>query len=335
MKALIVETDKKYAAALLSDGSIIKVPKRDYAVGQEVSIAVPKKHRRGGLVAAAACFMLLATGGAGYATVVSPYSHVTLDVNPSIEYTLNRFDQVVSIDCMNDEGQEIVNKVSQDTSKFASFEDVFRKTVDELYRLGYLTGDEHDYMVLSVCCDKNSSKAAAIENSLSAITSDYTLTSEVIEVTEKDRADASDLNTTAGKLALILDVVSKEDSLTESDVKNFVDKSVKQIAQTIDTYKKDPAETASESDKVSEATVSQAPASATTHSKTTDSGSSNSNNNNSSSTGKSDNGATASDTSDKGNKQNSTVTEPDSEPETPVPSDNDDIDDSGLSGPTK
>ena len=49
MKALIVETDKKYAAALLSDGSIIKVPKRDYVVGQEVSIAVSKKPRRGGL----------------------------------------------------------------------------------------------------------------------------------------------------------------------------------------------------------------------------------------------------------------------------------------------
>ncbi len=332
MKALIVETDKKYAAALLSDGSIIKVPKRDYAVGQEVSVAVPKRHRRGGLVAAAACFMLLATGGAGYATVVSPYSHVTLDVNPSIEYTLNRFDQVVSIDCMNDEGQEIVNKVSQDTSKFASFEDVFRKTVDELYRLGYLTGDEHDYMVLSVCCDKNSSKAAAIESSLSAITSDYTLTSDVIEVTEKDRAEASNLNTTAGKLALILDVVSKEDSLTESDVKNFVDKSVKQIAQTIDTYKKDPEETASESEKVSEATVSQAPASATTHSKTTDSGSSSSN---SSSAGKSDNSSGTSGSSDKSDKQDNTVTEPDPEPETPVPSDNDDIDDSGLSGPTK
>lgn len=328
MKALIVETDKKYAAALLSDGSIIKVPKRDYAVGQEVSIAVPKRHRRGGLVAAAACFMLLATGGAGYAAAVSPYSHVTLDVNPSIEYTLNRFDQVVSIDCMNDEGQEIVDNISEDISKFASFEDVFRMTVDELYRLGYLTGDEHDYMVLSVCCDKNSSKAVAIENNLSAITSDYTLTSDVIEVTEKDRAEASNLNTTAGKLALILDVVSKEDKLTENDVKDFVDKSVKQIAETIDTYKKDPEETASESEKVSEATVSQAPASATTHSKTTDIGSS-------SSAGKSDNGTKASDTSGKSDKQTTTVTEPEPEPETPAPSDNDDIDDSGLSGPTK
>ena len=49
---------------------------------------------------------------------------------------------------MNDEGQEIVDNISDDVSKFASFEDVFKLTVDELYRLGYLTGDEHDYMVL-------------------------------------------------------------------------------------------------------------------------------------------------------------------------------------------
>ena len=328
MKALIVETDKKHAAALLSDGSIIKVPKRDYVVGQEVSIAVSKKPRRSGLIAVAACFMLLATGGAGYATAVSPYSHVTLDVNPSIEYTLNRFDQVVSIECMNDEGQEIVDNISDDISKFASFEDVFKMTVDELYKLGYLTGDEHDYMVLSVCCDKNSSKAADLENSLSAITSDYTLTSEVIEVTEKDRAEASDLNTTAGKLALILDVVSKEDKLTEKDVRDFVDKSVKQIAETIDNYKKDPETTASDSEKVSETNTSQAPASATTHSKTTDS----------SNAGKSnDSKVNTSDNSNKTDKPSTTVTKPDPEPEpeAPKPSDNDDIDDSGLSGPGK
>ena len=328
MKALIVETDKKHAAALLSDGSIIKVPKRDYVVGQEVSIAVSKKPRKSGLIAVAACFMLLATGGAGYATAVSPYSHVTLDVNPSIEYTLNRFDQVVSIECMNDEGQEIVDNISDDISKFASFEDVFKLTVDELYRLGYLTGDEHDYMVLSVCCDKNSSKAADLENSLSAITSDYTLTSEVIEVTEKDRAEASDLNTTAGKLALILDVVSKEDKLTEKDVRDFVDKSVKQIAETIDNYKKDPETTASDSEKVSETNTSQAPVSASTHSKTTDS----------SNAGKSnDSKVNTSDNSNKTDKPSTTVTKPDPEPEpeAPKPSDNDDIDDSRLSGPGK
>lgn len=323
MKALIVETDKKHAAALLSDGSIIKVPKRNYVVGQEVNIAVSKKPRRSGLIAAAACFMLLATGGAGYATVVSPYSHVTLDVNPSIEYTLNRFDQVVSIDCMNDEGQEIVDNISDDISRFASFKDVFKMTVDELYKLGYLTGDEHDYMVLSVCCDKDSSKATALENNLSDLTSDYTLTSEVIEVTEQQRSEASDLNTTAGKLALILDVVSKEDQLTEKDVKSFVDKSVKQIAETIDSYKKDPEVTAAENEKVTENTTSQAPAAATTHSKTTGSSTADkSTDNKSGSSGKSD-------------RPSNTITKPEPEPEAPKPSDNDDIDDSSLSGPDK
>ena len=223
----------------------------------------------------------------------------------------------------------IVDNISDDVSRFASFEDVFKLTVDELYRLGYLTGDEHDYMVLSVCCDKNSNKAADLENSLSAITSDYTLTSDVIEVTEKDRAEASDLNTTAGKLALILDVVSKEDKLTEKDVKDFVDKSVKQIAETIDNYKKDPETTASDSEKVSETTTSQAPASATTHSKTTDS----------SNAGKSNDktGSSDSSNSNKTDKPSNTTVKPDPEPEPdpPKPSDNDDIDDSGLSGPGK
>lgn len=324
MRALIVDINNRHAAALLSDGSIIKVPKRNYSVGQEVNIAVSKKTRKSSLVAAAACFMLLATGSAGYAAAVSPYSHVTLDVNPSIEYTLNRFDQVVSVECMNDEGQEIINNI--DMSKFASFEDVFKMTVAELYKLGYLTGDEHDYMILAVCCDKDSSKATALESSISELTADYTLTSEVLDVTEKERAEASDLNTTAGKLALILDVVSKEDNLTQNDVKEFVDKSVKQIAETIDSYKKDPESTASDSEKVSETNTAQTPASSSTHGKTTDSGNSKSDNSNKSG---------ISNKTDKADKTPAAVSTPDSADDTTKPSDNDDVDDSILSGPGK
>ena len=132
-----------------------------------------------------------------------------------------------------------------------------------------------------------------------------------------------------GKLALILDVVSKEDKLTKKDVKDFVDKSVKQIAETIDNYKKDPETTASDSEKVSETTASQAPASATTHSKTTDS----------SNAGKSNDkiGSSDSSNSNKTDKPSNTTVKPDPEPkpDPPKPSDNDDIDDSGLSGPGK
>ena len=314
MKALIVEIGEKYAAALLSDGNIIKVPKGNYSVGQEVNVSVSKKPRKSGLIAAAACFLLFVTGGAGYASTITPYSYVTLDVNPSIEYTLNRYDQVVSIDCVNDEGQEIIDAVSEDMTSKVSFEDAFRMTVDALYDLGYLTGEEQDYMVLSVCCDKSSKKAQALETDLSVLTADYNgITSEVVAVTQNDRQAATELHTTAGKLALILDVVSQNDNLTEDNVKDFVDKSVKQIVATIDSYKENPA-SAEKPDEVTETPSSGSePPRSTTIGKTTENG-------NSSNT----------DRPEKPESEKPVIV-----PEEPekLPSDTDDIDDSDLSGP--
>ena len=97
MKAVIVEIRGETAAALGRDGSVFKVKNRSYAVGQTIDV------RRGGLsrqlavlaAAAAAVFLIV---GAGIHTYLSPYSLVSLDVNPSLQYTLNRLGLVLSVE---------------------------------------------------------------------------------------------------------------------------------------------------------------------------------------------------------------------------------------------
>lgn len=67
----------------------------------------------------AVCLMLfLVMTGAGYSWIWRPVSYVSIDVNPSIELALNRFDRVVSAEAYNVEGEEILDGLSLKWKKY-------------------------------------------------------------------------------------------------------------------------------------------------------------------------------------------------------------------------
>lgn len=81
--------------------------------------ATPQKRRKalhftkGGRIAAiAACLALVACLIAGAVDFLRPVAYVGIDVNPSVELTLNRFDIVVGTHALNDDGQRALDKAS-------------------------------------------------------------------------------------------------------------------------------------------------------------------------------------------------------------------------------
>lgn len=80
--------------------------------------ATPQKRRKalrfakGGRIAAiAACLTLVACLIGGVADFLRPVAYVGIDVNPSVELTLNRFDVVVGTCALNDDGQQALDEV--------------------------------------------------------------------------------------------------------------------------------------------------------------------------------------------------------------------------------
>lgn len=63
-------------------------------------------------VAIICMIVVLATGINGYLWVENPVSYISIDVNPSIELVLNRFDRVVSVTAYNTEGEEVIKNLS-------------------------------------------------------------------------------------------------------------------------------------------------------------------------------------------------------------------------------
>lgn len=58
------------------------------------------------------CIIGIMAGIMGYSWMQTPVSYVSIDINPSIELSLNRFDRVVSAEAYNEEGEKILKNLS-------------------------------------------------------------------------------------------------------------------------------------------------------------------------------------------------------------------------------
>lgn len=77
-----------------------------------------KAHSFPGYILAAACLFFL-LGMSGYSIYRKPVSYISIDVNPSIELSVNRFGKVVSAEAYNRDGQEILDHVSLKNVSYA------------------------------------------------------------------------------------------------------------------------------------------------------------------------------------------------------------------------
>ena len=121
MKAIVLEVKDGMAAALCDDGTVKKF-RGAYAVGDTFEIADlhPVPAWRKGLraaVAAVALVGILSTGGYSYQNVLA-YSYVSLDVgSTSLEYTLNRRNQVINVTGLNDASGTVADSLHDELRK--------------------------------------------------------------------------------------------------------------------------------------------------------------------------------------------------------------------------
>lgn len=231
--AYILELRGGYAAALTEDGQFVRVPDRGYAIGQAVVLRPaenrPNRARFAALASVAAGFVLLLAGGfAGYAM---PAGVVSLDVNPSVEYSINCFDRVLSIDAVNEDAQAIVDLLDEEALRYESVDTAVEQTILALRESGYLLEESENDVVLSA-----SSYSAAHAEQLASRLEEQTaeqedLTVVSVSVTSSEVKAAHALGTSAGKL-YIVERLQESSGETESfDTGEWLQKPVREIMQ--------------------------------------------------------------------------------------------------------
>ncbi len=167
MEYLVMECGLSYAVVMDGAGRFWKVPNLGYTVGQTLEDAVllperpekPALHKRlsrWGAMAACLCLLLL-----GSWVWQSPIGTVRMQINPDVQLSVNRFDRVVALEGLNEDGAALIDGYR---AYGKGMETVSDELADRAMELGYLPEDGQ--ITLTVDSDKGDWRTAAEETLL-------------------------------------------------------------------------------------------------------------------------------------------------------------------------
>lgn len=243
MKSVILEIKDGFAAVLSDNGCIEKIKNNNYEVGQVIQTSTSKvrfTRKITVFAASAAAFAVLSVGTWAYA---SPYSYVSLDVNPSIEYTVNRFDRVIHVKAVNDDGEEILSEIKLEDLKNKTIEAALSRTINQISELGFFDGTDAGGIVIATS-GKNKEKAEQLAQDLQESVEDEVaengdnVTVEAISVGLERVEQARELGVTPGKLNLVEKLQAAATDPTTIILEEWLDKPVKDIMKATKDYKK-------------------------------------------------------------------------------------------------
>ena len=159
-----MECGLSYAVVMDQDGRILKVPNLGYTVGQMLKDVVllperpanPTLHKRlarWGTMAACVCLLLL-----GSWAWQSPIGTVRMQINPDVQLSVNRFDRVVAVEGLNEDGAALIDGYHAYGKGMKTVSD---ELADRAVELGYLS--DGGQITLTVDSEKNGWKTAAEE----------------------------------------------------------------------------------------------------------------------------------------------------------------------------
>lgn len=236
-KGVILELRKNEAILFSDMCEYVKIKRVDgMFVGQLVEYTVPKKNSKTGYIAlitsVAAALMLIMGYNIVFHNLTSQvYAYIAIDINPSIEFSIDRNNNVISLVPLN-----------SDAKKIAKHADVKGKPISEavLYILsvlkdtGYVNPEAPNIVLLSASTaivpggsEPETAKESidfretikAVKNSIeNHQTLNFTV--EVICVTPELRKASSEHHMSMGRYALYSNALGKGTAITESDAKN-------------------------------------------------------------------------------------------------------------------
>lgn len=243
MNGIVVEVNQKAAVILADNGLFMKVKNEKYEIGQTVKIK--EKRTAGsrwitGAASMVAAAVICTMGAFAYYT---PTDYISLDVNPSVEYSINMFDRILDVKAANDDGEVLLSGLNLNNK---TIDDGVRETLDKLIEEGYLSDDPDGGVVITTSSDKHDQAeqlAAELEQEIrSYLGSRKDILADVeAEAVEPARVlEAMELGVTPGKLNLVDKL--QESTSSAINTEEWLNKPVKEINKAIKENRKQSRE---------------------------------------------------------------------------------------------
>ena len=212
MKGLVTETKDGYCAILREDGAFIRI-KGNYSVGAEIDLSkaqadnvtpfAGRRFKTAVAAAAAALAVLVGVGGTKAYRDNMVSSYVTIDVKPSIEYSLNRDNLVLRAVALSDDAAPITEELNQKNIKGKSLENAIKQTIEIMKDKGYIE-DGSEEILISVTSNDEKTAASLKETAETAAKATTGEGASVIAITvsDEERQNASKEGKSAARVEL-------------------------------------------------------------------------------------------------------------------------------------
>lgn len=232
MKAVVLEIKEKWAAVLCEDGVIRKVKKGNFKVGDSFDFEAENHKKvvsigslRRNMVGSAAALFLIVAGVAGtysYNNVLA-CSYVSLDINPSIEYTLNRQDKVVAVKGLNNDGQKIADELL--SVRKVTLKEALQETKQLLTKKNYLKSGSSEDVLIDISANNSARKDTLKKEALSVFDTEQTKGELNLVLTESDLKEhkrASSLGISTGEYKQIQYIKNKSEKVGDNQYNDYV-----------------------------------------------------------------------------------------------------------------
>jgi len=182
MKAIVMEVNDKNIIIMKSNGEFAKIrTNKEFKVGDEIDSSLFEKHlilsnlfntskvmimRITSVAAALILIFGMAYGAYSYNV---PYSYISIDINPSIEIIVNRYDRIIGLEGIDDDGKIIAGGLSsyKHTLINKGIQDIINSAVQE----GYIN-KEKDNTVFMTLSSKDHNKMDQLDKILETTVSE-------------------------------------------------------------------------------------------------------------------------------------------------------------------
>lgn len=166
----------------------------------------------------------------------NPYSYVSIDINPSIVLTTNRFDKVIEVKALNKDAKKLLKDIN---IKKLQVNEANNIIIEKAIEFGYINKDTDENAILITVYCNNENKRNKMQKSINDNLNNYFngkgIKSLIIDqvLTKEDIEVANEYGVSQGKILFVKKAILQNPSLKFEDL---IYLPVREIAKYIDGY---------------------------------------------------------------------------------------------------
>ncbi len=229
-KGSILELNNKHAIVMTDNCNFISIKRTpEMFLGQQLSFNrdLAKKRTKSytKYIASAAAIFVFALFSIVYFQFITPapvFAYIDLDINPSIEFSIDDKFDVIDVSPLNSDGQKIIEQLPL---KNKPVKEAISEVIDISMQYGYISSTKENKVLVSASLKSSDSKKLYLEEkALSNVLSDIktlsvdlgnkNLKPEIIRVTPEVRKAASENKISMGRYELYNKIKNQDNELT-------------------------------------------------------------------------------------------------------------------------